>query len=315
MRKTSLKNKPIAILVSDIHLSHHAPRYRRAEPDWYEAMARHLRSLQKWQDEFQVPVLCAGDVFHRWNSPPKLINFAIEHLPRHFISIPGQHDLPNHRLEAVKDSAYWTLAQSRKESYYLETPFSVHHFPWGATAEDSTLPISSPSSPSIALLHRYVCTSKNAYPGAPTNSFVNSVQREFGNFDLVVSGDHHKHFVESASMGCGSTVINVGQFLCRNRGESKQPNVLLLGSKLGITWLRNLDAEALDVFNDEDGDEPPSNQEGRKSLELEGMLAAIGDLEGLVQKDLQGIIDMVAKVSKRSDQSIGIIRSILSERE
>ena len=184
MRKATMTRtkNPIAILVSDIHLSHHAPRYRRAEPDWYEAMARHLRSLKRWQEELAVPVICAGDVFHHWNSPPKLINFAIEMLPRQFISIPGQHDLPHHRLEAVKDSAYWTLMESRDK--LLARTYAVHLFPWGTTAEDSEVPTSRPA---IALLHRYVCSSENAFPGAPLKSFVSEVQKEFWHYDLIIS--------------------------------------------------------------------------------------------------------------------------------
>lgn len=311
MRKALMKNKgAIAILVSDIHLSHHAPRYRRAEPDWYEAMARHLRRLKKWQSDFQVPVLCAGDVFHRWNSPPKLINFAIENLPKHFISIPGQHDLPNHRLEAVKDSAYWTVKQTNEKLHFVHW-FDAHHFPWGTNATDVKLPGRRPH-PDIALLHRYVCDKKNAYPGAPEESFVDSVQEEFREFDLVVSGDHHRHFIHPSSAN-GPKVINVGQFLCRNRGESKHPNVFLLDSDLNTTALRDHKVEALDVFNDEDEDDS-SNQEAKKSLELEGMLAAIDSLS-MVSRDLQGVIDMIAKTNNRSRVSIDLIRSILSERE
>ena len=111
-----MKKKPVALVCSDIHLCHTRPTSRSAEPDWYEAMARRLHQVDEIASYQQVPVLCAGDVFDRWNSPPELINFAIKNMPPMW-AVPGQHDLPHHRLDEVHRSGLWMRAyQCIKES-------------------------------------------------------------------------------------------------------------------------------------------------------------------------------------------------------
>lgn len=100
-----------AILVSDIHLSEKSPTFRSSESDWFSAMSRPLKELDRLAADHNVPIVCAGDVFDRWNSSAKLINFSIDTLPKMY-SICGQHDLPNHSYNQIESSAYWTLCQA-----------------------------------------------------------------------------------------------------------------------------------------------------------------------------------------------------------
>ena len=101
----------IAVLCSDIHLSLKCPVARSAEPNWLEATKRSLDELRSVAEEHNAHVVVAGDIFDRWNSPPEIINFAIENLPNCY-AIPGQHDLPNHRYEEIERSAYYTLIKA-----------------------------------------------------------------------------------------------------------------------------------------------------------------------------------------------------------
>ena len=87
---------PIAVAISDVHLSHTPPPARSEEPDWYEAMRRPLKQVEYIARRNEVPIICAGDLFHRWWSPPPLVNFAIKTCPKMF-AIPGQHDLQYHQ--------------------------------------------------------------------------------------------------------------------------------------------------------------------------------------------------------------------------
>ncbi|GAG04154.1 unnamed protein product, partial [marine sediment metagenome] len=151
-------SKVLALLCSDLHLSHVPPAARSAESDWYAAMKRPLDEIRelarlhgKADGLKQVKILCAGDVFdssgadrRRWNSPPELINFAIDALPEGMYCIPGQHDLPNHNYGEIKRSAYWTLAKAGKlhnlppgKSMLLRLDGSatVTAFPWGYEIE------------------------------------------------------------------------------------------------------------------------------------------------------------------------------------
>jgi len=126
----------IAILCSDIHLCHTPPVARSAEPDWYVAMERQLDELRAVAEQHGAPIVCAGDIFDRWNSPPELINFAIQSSPK-MHSIPGQHDLPHHRYEDMQRSAYWTLVAAGVLTDLGTVPkvvsnwLAVHPFPWG----------------------------------------------------------------------------------------------------------------------------------------------------------------------------------------
>ena len=103
----------IAILCSDLHLSHRPPLARAREPDWYEAMMHPLDELDDLTGD-NLPVICGGDVFDKWNSPPELINFALAELPGTMESVAGQHDLPHHSWPERRKSAYWTLVESGK---------------------------------------------------------------------------------------------------------------------------------------------------------------------------------------------------------
>ena len=106
------EDEVIAIVCSDIHLSHKPPLARSGEPDWYVAMARPLNELRGLHSDYGVPVVIAGDIFDRWNSPPELIRFALDNLPKGAWVIPGQHDLPYHDYGALNRSALGVLIKA-----------------------------------------------------------------------------------------------------------------------------------------------------------------------------------------------------------
>src|SRR5262245_45393768 len=134
------QTKAIAIFASDLHLSEKAPVARSAEPDWFAAQQRHLVELAELQDRVDAPIFYAGDIFDKSNPSPRLINWAIDHLPRGY-AIPGQHDLPFHRLEDIKDSGYWTLCRTTVLTNIQDTitldlgKILVRAFPWGHEIE------------------------------------------------------------------------------------------------------------------------------------------------------------------------------------
>ena len=101
----------IAILCSDLHLSLTKPACR-ADKDWMEVQAHYLKQLEDTAGN--LPIFCAGDIFDRWNAPPELINFALRNLPDDMLCVPGQHDLPNHRLDEKHRSGYGVLSNAGK---------------------------------------------------------------------------------------------------------------------------------------------------------------------------------------------------------
>lgn len=215
--------RTIAILCSDLHLSHICPPARAAEPDWYAAMDRMLGQVRDLANENRCPVICAGDVFDRWNSPPELINWAIDHLLEMY-AIPGQHDLPMHNYKDIERSAYWTLIQagvvhSIPEGMHCRDivdgcvvvgwPFGMSDMiesPRGAYGDDVKL----------AVAHSYVWIQGKSYPGAPKETRLGRFNIRLHGYDAAVFGDNHQPFL-TKSLKCN--VINPGCLIRRKSDE------------------------------------------------------------------------------------------------
>lgn len=223
----------IAILVADLHLSHTAPVARSSEPSWYDAMARALGELNDLAKDHHTPVICAGDIFDCWNSPPEIINFAIKHLPKMY-AIPGQHDLPHHRLEDIERSAYWTLVKAGVVSEIPPHRFTVIDqdklvlcgFPWGIDVAKRAQKLSDREPLYIAVVHQYVWKLGSSYSDAPKGTHLSRFEKQLEGYDIAVFGDNHKGFIASTP---NCTVFNCGTFMRRASDEiGYKPQVGLL---------------------------------------------------------------------------------------
>lgn len=216
MRDT-IDGTPLILAVADLHLQPRPPT-SRAERDWFAVMEAYLNRIAQIADEHEVPVLCAGDLFDHWRPSPELINFALDTVPDMY-AIPGQHDLPHHRLDLMQRCGYGTLVRARKvECLYCRgkaRKLSLHGYGvhlhgtgWG----EKIVPIDYPQDDIVNVLvaHQYIARNlKEAYPGAPRDVKVNTLGCIQG-YDFAVFGDNHRPFfakVHSTSVvNCGSTV-------------------------------------------------------------------------------------------------------------
>jgi len=225
------KARVVAIACADIHLQHNAPACRAGEPNWYKAMARPLDEMRALAEKYEVPILCAGDVFDKWNSGPELINWAIKHLPKMY-AVPGQHDLPQHRLDDVRKSAYWTLVEAGVIKnlpvgmpLYIDESTAVHGFPWGVEIEAKEL---NRQGINIAVAHQYRWIKGHCYTGAQTSARV-SMAQGLTDFDVVIFGDNHSGFL--TKVGTKTTVFNCGTLMRRKSDEVYyQPQVGIIYS-------------------------------------------------------------------------------------
>lgn len=230
----------IALLCSDIHLSHNAPVARSAEPNWYSAMKRPLDEIADLAKAHDAPIICAGDVFDRWNSPPELINFAIDYLPN-CMAIPGQHDLPNHRLDEIHKSAFNTLVKAhkiyhlQKWEFFQSDKLSISAFAWG----EEILPHDQDRQPEndriqLAVIHHYLYTNRsNSYHGVSIQDHTSKFRDKLKGYDAAVFGDNHIGF--SATIG-KCNVMNTGTLLRRKIDEiNYKPQVGLLHEDGSIT--------------------------------------------------------------------------------
>ncbi len=229
MRKQ--KEKVIAILCADLHLSPTPPIWRSAEPDWYKAMARSVGVLVNLQIEHDCPVLCAGDIFDKWygaigKQSAELINWAIEYLPDNMYCIPGQHDLPDHNYGEIERSAYWTLVKAGKiknlnidDCSLSAGPMTLYGYPFGSSLYQINLDIPTEKI-RVALVHEYRWMKGCSYPGAPKESKINWKIAEMG-YDVIVYGDNHKGFyVEANCPKTGRTeIFNCGTLMRRASDE------------------------------------------------------------------------------------------------
>lgn len=218
-------------------------------------MARPLRELKALSLKHGgIPVLCAGDIFDRWNPTPELINFALEELPDGMFCIPGQHDLPYHRYEDIKKSGYWTLVVSGKVCNV--TPncpvatslgLRVHGYPWGfpptclETPHDLLI--------EVALIHKYLWITGHNYPGAPGENRLGRTRKSLGGYDVAIFGDNHQGFmVLGKENKCG--IINNGTFLRRKTDEKDYQPFLGLIYTDGSIDRHYLDTSK-DILNEE----------------------------------------------------------------
>jgi DNA repair exonuclease SbcCD nuclease subunit len=203
------------IFVADIHLQHNAPVARAGEDNWYDAMRRPLKELRHVVEKTGATVICAGDIFDRWNAPPELINFALEELPD-MCAIPGQHDLPLHNIKDVHKSAYWTLVEAGKVKHLdkimvLEGSIMAHPFQFGETIKECK----KNAYINICVAHQYVWWKEHGYTGAPNEQRFGNFRKILNTYDAVLLGDNHKGWLAD------DTVLNCGTLIRRKTDEKE----------------------------------------------------------------------------------------------
>lgn len=296
--------KLVAILCADIHLSHKAPIARSAEPDWYAAMLRPLRQLSDLAADHQVPVICAGDVFDRWNSPPELINFALAHLPC-MHAVPGQHDLPNHSYEERKRSAYWTLVEAGRitnlrKGDVVGKELLCNGFPWG---EDVRPPIKEDGI-WIAVVHKYIYRRGEGYSGVPKEQQVAGYSKALDGYDVAIFGDNHIGF--QGEVG-GCTVFNCGSLMRRNIDQRDyQPMVGLLFSD------GTVEPHFLDCSEDKFIDKEKAGNELISGLDLTKFMEELEELGG-GELDFRSAMDLYFKRTETSESVQKVVLEAMDE--
>lgn len=249
------------LAVADLHLSHKPPISRSAEEDWYEAMRRSLRQLKQMATSFACPVLMAGDIFDDgWRMhkvPPELINFAIKEFPDLVYAVPGNHDLPYHRLDQLHKSAFWTLVEAGKVRFLApgESSDASSGRLWG-------FPLNCPLEPpktshslclSIAVAHAYIWKRGYGIPGASEDTSTTAYHRVLKGYDVAVFGDNHKPFTVTIKRpgGYKTRIVNCGGFLRRTSDEINHQPVVSLIYKSGEVAQRPLDTKQ-DKFMDKE---------------------------------------------------------------
>lgn len=247
-----------------------------------EVQAGYLKQVKDLADigvGESVPVICAGDIFDRWNPPPELINFALKHLPQGMITVPGQHDLPNHRIDQMNRCAYGVLVEAGKikdisGSVYTGDSFgfAAYGFGWGEEIEpllekgrdkDRNKAIIH-----LAVIHKYCWTADKKYPGAPEEANLQCFAKSLRGYDAAVFGDNHLGFTAKAG---ACNVINCGGFIRRKSDEIKYTPMVGLLMSDGTIKRHKLDTTD-DKFHEAAADVELATLDMQKFIkELEGL--------------------------------------------
>lgn len=240
-------------------------------------MLRPIRQLKQIASMYTpaLPVVCAGDIFHHWKQTPELINFAIKHLP-YMYAVPGQHDLPYHRLDDIHRSAYWTLVEANKIHHLVYRKMEplngmiLNGFPWGCDIHPPLIP-DPLEGINVAVIHSYVWTKRCSYPGATPCGHLHKWRHRLSDYRVAVFGDNHKGFLSSDD---ATTIINCGGFMRRNADQiDYQPRVGIIWSDGTVT------RERLDVSEDVTlGAAASAEVLGKHVMDLEELFGEIASL-------------------------------------
>lgn len=200
------------ILTSDWHLRDDTPSCRI--DDFQDTQWKKVEQVLKLQNQYECPVLHAGDLFHHWKPSPWLISQAIARLPNEFYTVAGQHDLPQHNLHAIKNSGLYTLVVAGVVELFEDAgnfgqEIAEYHM----------------KGRKVGVWHHFVWDGKNIpWPGFEGLS-AREVLKQNPQFDLIVTGDNHRPFTYEYK---GRLLVNCG---CLTRQaadyDTHQPRVWL----------------------------------------------------------------------------------------
>jgi hypothetical protein len=165
----------------------------------------------------------------------------MKELPSIVLTVPGQHDLPNHRYDDMKRSSYYTLVLSQAidtirpgERAHIKGNWYAYGYPWGYdNIEELDL---EEGEKALAVIHSYIWKGDNKYTDAPNSKHVCRWQKKLSNegFNAAVFGDNHKGFfcMTDSTDQEGPWIINCGTFIRRTIDEiNYRPRVGILHDK------------------------------------------------------------------------------------
>jgi len=213
--KRKNKLKAAAILSADWHIRPDVPVCRT--DDFFQAMSGKLDFILNLSKEHDCPILLAGDIGRRplnrgW--PTWLLEWTIDKFKGHnIIAIPGQHDLPGHRIDLFEESGMGvlTVAGAIKTIFEPTTisriaSFGLYPFPYGQeikSYETMAWPLN------VAMTHQMIIENKPLWPDqdAPKG---HQILEKFKEYNLILSGDNHNAFTVEYE---GRWLVNPGSLM------------------------------------------------------------------------------------------------------
>ncbi len=280
--------KPEFILCADMHLGWKTPVNRK--DGFIQEQWRKVRFLKFLQEKYDCPVLNAGDTFDVWRDDTnsnmiECILKMIECLPEPFITIYGQHEMPNHSMDNLSRSPLHLLERMGKA---IVVP-DGGHINWNGWTiygknygrEKGKFCVGEYSK-SILLVHQLLWESE-PFPGAPKEGNVRKFMKSHRGFDLIVSGDNHEPFIAYEN---GCDLVNCGSMMRRTVAQKDyRPSFWL--------WSRDEGVERIaipirkDVWRDEDSSIVMEGKEFSVVERIKGMNNQVGGFRSHLKEEIQ----------------------------
>jgi len=219
MERTKIKSfkKADAILTADWHLREDVPACR-VDAFW-ETQWKKVDFISALQKKHACPVFHSGDLFDYWKPSPMLLSKTMYHLPDWFMTVYGNHDLPQHNIELKHKSGVFTLETANKLSvfdtcHWLEIPTKASYL-WQVEGLDTK---------TVLVWHVMTYQGLVPWPGceAPKSS---KLLMKYPQFDMIITGDNHIPFVEEYK---GRLLVNPGSiFRMTTKQSDHKPRVYL----------------------------------------------------------------------------------------
>jgi len=205
------------ILTADWHLREDTPTCRT--DNFYEKQWKKLDFISELQRKHRCDVVHSGDLFDFWKPSPMLLSKTMQHLPKQFYTVYGNHDLPQHNIELAYKSGVYTLEKAGVLKVYP----TCH---WKETPTKPSFFIGSKGAIYRKILVWHVMTYQTLkpWPGC-TSPKGSKLLRKYPQFDLIVTGDNHKPFVEKHE---GRLLVNAGSIFRMTADQQEhKPRVYL----------------------------------------------------------------------------------------
>jgi len=206
---------PTAILTADWHLRLTIPICRK--DDFLKMQEEKVNFILRQSRLHQCPVIIAGDIGNKPEWKNELLIKYIKKFKAHSQKIyvlPGQHDLPNHRLDKFNESGLGVLVESKavialKDSWQTVENGSIYfrNFPFSVNIVN-IVPDNNRER-NIAIIHQLVSRSK-LWEEQKNFTSAKSLLKKFPCYDLIVSGDNHQSFIEEYK---GRLLVNPGSLM------------------------------------------------------------------------------------------------------
>ena len=202
--------KPIALITADMHLRDTTPKCRT--DNYFLAQENKLKFLLGKQRELNIPILDAGDLLNGYRCSPFLEAYLIDNLPKHIITIPGNHDLPYNNLNCYDKSSLNVLEKASSLLVLKNETLNADKFYLCGKAfsfnEDFNYELPDPAKNKlkIAMMHTFV----SAKGEIPNTHSAESLCKKFKDFDIIITGHNHQSFVYESDY---NKLINPGSMM------------------------------------------------------------------------------------------------------